>query len=134
MDRKMYEVGIVTGFEAAHRLRGDFGPAQRLHGHTYRVEIAVQGDMLRDDDTLCDIALLQEAAGELMAELHYRTLDDLPAFSATNSTAEAVARHLFDHIAPRLAGAGVDALTVRVWESPSAWAAYSGPLPERSEP
>lgn len=129
----MYEVGIVTGFEAAHRLRGDFGPAQRLHGHTYRVEIGVQGDTLRDDGTLCDIALLQDAAGELMAELHYRTLDDLPAFAGKNSTAEAVARHLFDRMAPRLVDAGLNSLTVRVWESPSAWAAYSGPLTERGE-
>ena len=34
----MYEVGVVAHFEAAHRLVGDFGPAQRMHGHTYRVE------------------------------------------------------------------------------------------------
>ena len=124
----MYEVGIVTGFEAAHRLQGDFGPAQRLHGHTYRVEIRVQGERLRDDGTLCDIALIQEAAGELMARLHYQNLDEVAAFAGRNSTAEAVARYLFDEIAPLLVGAEVQTLSVRVWESSSAWAGYSGAL------
>jgi 6-pyruvoyltetrahydropterin/6-carboxytetrahydropterin synthase len=127
----MYEVGIVTAFEAAHRLQGDFGPAQRLHGHTYRVEIGVQGERLKDDGTLCDIALLQEVAAELMGELHYRNLDELPQFAGTNSTAEAVARHLFDRIEPRLEGEGLSVLSVRVWESPSAWAGYSGALAAR---
>jgi len=134
MESLLYEVGIVTGFEAAHRLHGDFGPAQRLHGHTYRVEITVQGEHVRKDGTLCDIAVLQEAAGELMAELHYRNLDELPAFAEKNSTAEAVARHLFDALSPVLVGVELSTLTVRVWESPSAWAGYSGPLAARFVP
>lgn len=122
----MFEVGVVGQFEAAHRLRGDFGPATRRHGHTYRVEAAVQGDVLRQDGTLCDIGALQGAMQEALDVLHYRDLDELDAFAGRNTTAEAVALHIFQQIAPRLPKAGLLRLSVRVWESPGAWAAYVG--------
>lgn len=124
----MFEVGVVGTFEAAHALKGNFGPATRRHGHTYRVEVSARGPALKDDGTLCDIGALQQAVQSATSELHYRDLDELPAFNGRNSTAEAVAQHLFEQIAPALGGAGLDALSVRVWESPQAYAAYAGPL------
>jgi 6-pyruvoyltetrahydropterin/6-carboxytetrahydropterin synthase len=122
----MYEVGVVAQFEAAHRLVGDFGPATRTHGHTYRVEVAVRGETLASDGTLSDIAALQGAVNQATGDLHYRDLSELDAFEAQNSTAEAVARHLFDRIAARLDWDGLTALSVRVWESPQAYAAFEG--------
>lgn len=124
----MFEVGVVTQFEAAHSLRGNFGPATRRHGHTYRVELAVRGPSLRDDGALCDIAVLQQALQEITSTLHYRDLDELPPFEGRNSTAEVVAQYLFQEIAPRLREQGLIALRVRVWESPQAYASYEGSL------
>lgn len=123
-----FEVGVVARFEAAHRLRGDFGPAQRRHGHTYRVEVRARGAGLRPDGTLCDLGLLQEAARQAVSALDYRDLDELEPFRGSNSTAEAVARYVWEQIAPRLAGEGLLALRVRVWESPDAFAGYEAPL------
>ena len=125
-----FEVGVVAQFEAAHALRGDFGPATRRHGHTYRVEVAVRGPALKPDGTLCDIGLLQEALKAVTDRLHYRDLDELPEFAGRNTTAEAVARHFFEAVAPRLAGQDVDTLHVRVWESPQAYAACEGTIGE----
>lgn len=124
----MFEVGVVGQFEASHTLRGNFGPATRRHGHTYRVEVAVRGMTLHDDGTLCDIGLLHDALGQLLAGIHYRDLDELDAFRDRNTTAETVARYLYEGIAPRLLGQGLDSLIVRVWESPQAWAAFEGGL------
>jgi len=123
-----FEVGVVAQFEAAHRLNGDFGPAQRLHGHTYRVEVAVRGGSLRSDGTLCDIGVVQAAAQAATAELHYRDLDEVAAFEQLNTTAEVVALHLWNQIAPRLQGLGVESLAVRLWESPQAYAQYEARL------
>ncbi len=125
----MFEVGVVTGFEAAHALRGDFGPATRMHGHTYRVEVAVRGETLKPDGTLFDIGMLQGAVNDATGALHYQELDELPQFDGQNTTAEAVASHLFDAVAACLASDGVISLCVRVWESPQAYAAREGPLP-----
>lgn len=118
----MYEVGVVEQFEAAHRLRGDFGPATRTHGHTYRVELVVRGSRLRDDGTLCDLGRVGNALREAVGELHYQDLDALPAFVGRNSTAEVVAEHLLDRVTADLASEPLDSVAVRLWESPSAFA------------
>ncbi len=120
----MFEVGVVAGFEAAHRLRGNFGPAARTHEHTYRVEVAVRGPELSAEGTLCDLSLLQRAVQDAVSELHERDLDNLPALRGRNTTAEVVARHLFERVTPALRGLGLETCSVRVWESPSAFAAY----------
>lgn len=124
----MFEVGVIERFEAAHRLKGDFGPATRTHGHTYRVEVTVRGPALRADGTLCDIAMLQATVRRELDELHFRDLDDLPAFAGRNSTAETVAAHLFDRVKAALRRDGLESLDVRIWESPAAFAAFGGPL------
>ena len=123
-----FEVGVVAEFEAAHRLQGDFGPATRTHGHTYRVEATVTGPALREDGTLCDLGLLQPAVDDAVRALHYQDLDTLPAFVGRNSTAERVAQYVADTVATRLDGQGLATLAVRVWESPRAFAGYSRAL------
>src|SRR4051794_36481024 len=119
----MYEIGVVAQFEAAHRLVGDFGPATRLHGHTYRLEVIVRGPTLRADGTLYDLGRMRALVDELTASLHYRDLADVPALSDINTTAEAVANYCWDVVAAALAGEGLASLLVRVWESPQAYAA-----------
>ncbi len=120
----MYEVYVSTGFEAAHRLVGDFGPATRTHGHTYTMEVIVRGADLKEDGTLCDIGMLRAAADDLAATFHYRDLDEVPGLSGVNTTAEAVARYCWEELAPDLRSeSGLDTLVVRVWESPQVYAA-----------
>ena len=124
----MYEVYVATQFEAAHRLVGDFGPATRLHGHTYRMEVIVRGERLKDDGTLYDVGRLRKAVEELAASLHYRDLNDVPDLAGVNTTAEAVARYCWDRLALCLRGQELDSLTVRIWESPQVYAAREDPL------
>lgn len=119
----MYEVYVAAQFEAAHRLLGDFGPATRLHGHTYRIEVIVRSERLKDDGTLYDVGRLREVVEELAASLHFRDLNDVPGLAGINTTAEVVARYCWDELAPALYGRGLDSLTVRIWESPQVYAA-----------
>jgi 6-pyruvoyltetrahydropterin/6-carboxytetrahydropterin synthase len=124
----VFEIGVVAQFEAAHSLKGDFGPATRRHGHTYRIEVAVRGPSLRDDGTLCDIGMLQQVVADAVKTLHYHDLDELEAFRDRNSTAEGVALYLSEQLAPHLEGQGLRSLAVRVWESPQAYASYEREL------
>lgn len=119
----MYEIYVAAQFEAAHRLVGDFGPATRPHGHTYRIEAIVRGERLKEDETLYDIGLLRPAVEALAASLHYRDLNDVPDLAGVNTTAEAVARYCWDKLAPPLRDQGLSSLTVRIWESPQVYAA-----------
>lgn len=119
---------MVARFQAAHRLVGDFGPAARTHGHTYRLVVTVRGDALGEDGTLVDIGALGPAVDGVVATLDFADLDEVPGLSAVNTTAEQVARHCWEELAPGLQGRGLSSLRVAVWESDDAGAALDAPL------
>lgn len=75
---------------------------------------------------MCDLGTLQQVVQESVARFHYRDLDELEGFRGRNTTAEAVAEALFRQISPHFAGQGVETVSVRVWESPQAFAGYEG--------
>jgi 6-pyruvoyltetrahydropterin/6-carboxytetrahydropterin synthase len=124
----MYEIGVVAQFEAAHRLVGDFGPATRMHGHTYRLEVILRGEQLNEAGVLYDIGGLRAMVDDLTASLHYRDLSEVPGLAGVNTTAEAVASHCWEVLASRLHNHGLTSLLVRVWESPQVYAARDGSL------
>ncbi len=120
-----FEVGVVGRFKALHHLVGNFGPASDPHTHEYRVEVAAFGDTLQDDGTLLDITLLEAALVRALDVLDGRDLNEVAIFAARNPSAEVVARYLFDAIAPSLSETSIERLSVRLWESDQAYAAYS---------
>lgn len=124
----MYEIYVAARFEAAHRLVGDFGPATRTHGHTYRVEVILRGESLKEDGTLYDIGELRPAVDDLAASLHYRDLNEVSGLEEVNTTAEAVADYCWEKLAPPLRGQGLDSLAVRIWESSDVYAARDDAL------
>ena len=124
----MYEIYVAARFEAAHRLVGDFGPATRMHGHTYRMEVILRGQHLADDGTLYDIGELGQAVEGLAGSMHYRDLNEVPGLAEVNTTAEAVASYCWYKLAQPLRGLGLDSLAVRIWESPDAYAAREDAL------
>ena len=124
----MYEIYIAAQFEAAHRLVGDFGPATRTHGHTYRLEVILRGTRLSEDGTLYDVGVLRAHVDDLAASIHYRDLNDVPDLAGINTTAEAVADYCWEKLAPPLRGQNLHSLTVRVWESPQVYAAREDSL------
>ena len=124
----MYEIYVAARFEAAHRLVGDFGPATRMHGHTYRMEVILRGQHLADDGTLYDIGELGQAVEGLAGSMHYRDLNEVPGLAGVNTTAEAVASYCWEELAKPLHGRGLDSLKVRIWESPDAYAAREDAL------
>jgi 6-pyruvoyltetrahydropterin/6-carboxytetrahydropterin synthase len=123
-----FSVGVVAQFTARHHLVGDFGPSSSPHEHDYRVDVGASGNTLHDDGTLFDITRLQDALNAAVADLQGRNLNDLAQLAQPNPTAEVVARYLFERVAGRLGGQGLSQLEARVWESPTAYATYSGEL------
>jgi len=119
----MYEVYVAARFEAAHRLVRDFGPASRMHGHTYRMEAILRGQRLQDDGTLYDIGELRQAVDDLATSLDYRDLNEVPGLADVNTTAEALADYCWERLAASLRDQGLDSLLVRIWESPDVYAA-----------
>lgn len=130
----MYTVCVSDHMLVAHSLRGEvFGPAQRLHGATYVVDVELRRRALDSTGVVVDIGLAAQSLRAIIGELHYRNLDDQPDFAGQNTTTEYLARFIFDRMAARLeAGtlgeeaAGIESIKVTLRESPVAWAAYEG--------
>lgn len=102
-------------FEAAHHLPevGAAHKCSRMHGHLFRVEVAVEGDIDPVYGWVMDFADLAAAARQVIAELDHRTLNALPGLD--NPTSENLARYLFDRLSARVPE--VSAVTVH--ESPT---------------
>jgi 6-pyruvoyl-tetrahydropterin synthase len=133
----MYGLRVRDHIMIAHSFNGEvFGPAQRLHGATYVVDLVLRRENLDADNLVVDIGLANQALRRVLDELDYRNLDELPELAGQNTTTEFMARLIFERFAARIAagelgeaGPGLSALLVEVGESHRAWAFYEGDLP-----
>jgi 6-pyruvoyl-tetrahydropterin synthase len=120
----------------AHSFTGEvFGPAQRLHGATFVVDVEFRRPALDSDGIVVDIGRATDTLRAVLADLNYRNLDDAPAFMGRNTTTEFLARAVFDRIVEAIrrgelgASAGkIETVRVTLHESHVAWAAFEGPL------
>jgi 6-pyruvoyl-tetrahydropterin synthase len=103
----MFTVCVRDHVMIAHSFRGElFGPAQRLHGATYVVDVEFRGKALDPNGVLVDIGRAAEALRALLSELNYRNLDEGPEFAGANTTTEWLARLAFERMAARIARGG----------------------------
>jgi 6-pyruvoyl-tetrahydropterin synthase len=132
----MYAVEVRDHIMIAHSLKGDlFGPAQRLHGATFVVDVAFFRERLTADNVVVDIGRATEALGEVLGPLRYQNLDDVGGLATKLTTTEFLCRHIFDGMANaardgRL-GPGSDGVTqirVTLHESHVARAWFEGPV------
>jgi 6-pyruvoyl-tetrahydropterin synthase len=122
----VFSVTVRDHMMIAHSLRGEvFGPAQRLHGATYVVDVTFRRAELDQDGIVVDIGRATDLLHEVVGELSYRNLDDEFDF---NTTTEVLARVIADRIAARLGGLGLDGIVVTLRESHVAWASYEREL------
>ena len=132
----MYSLFVRQHFMIAHSFTGEiFGPAQKLHGATYVVDVAFRRPELDGDGLVVDIGLASEVLGSLLGELNYRNLDEAPEFAGRNTTTEFLAKAIFDRMAAAIGrgalGPGASGLTemkVTLKESHVAGASYQAPL------
>lgn len=132
----MFSVTVRDHVMIAHSLRGEvFGPAQRLHGATYIVDATFTRSELDSDGIVVDIGLAGQALSDVLADLRYRNLDDVPELAGRNTTTEVLARLIADRLADRIGSGGLgpsaqdlDGITVTLRESHLAWATYERSL------
>jgi 6-pyruvoyl-tetrahydropterin synthase len=128
----MFTVCVRDHVMIAHSFNGElFGPAQRLHGATYVVDVEFRRESLGPSGVVVDIGRASDALRVILGELNYRNLDEEPAFSGQNTTTEFLARTVFERMARRVdAGElgpeskGLSSIKVTLHESHVAWAAY----------
>ena len=96
----MYAVEVRDHIMIAHSFKGElFGPAQRLHGATFVVDVAFFRETLTSDEVVVDIGRAHEALKAVLEPLNYRNLDEIAAFKGRQTTTEFLSRHIFDAMA-----------------------------------
>ena len=130
----MYSITVREHIMIAHSLQGEvFGPAQRLHGATYLVDVEFRRPQLDDHGIVVDIGRASEALRVVLAGVTYRNLDDEPAFKGQNTTTEFLARVIFDRLAAAISrgdlgpgGSEIESIRVTLHESHVASASFDG--------
>ena len=89
-------------FEAAHLLPHlpETHKCRRLHGHSFKVEIVVEGECDPKLGWVMDYADMSEAFKPLWAQLDHRYLNDVPGLE--NATSENIAIWIWQRLKPSL--------------------------------
>jgi len=102
-------------FSAAHFLRGYQGQCEKVHGHTFGVEVEIAVAELDDVGIGIDFALIKKRLAEVLPD--HKLLNDVFPF---NPSAENLARRFYEDLAP-----SYQVKAVTVWESEDASATYA---------
>lgn len=125
-------IGIKEIFSAAHRLQDHTGRCSQLHGHTYTVEVEVDG-ALTEKGWVIDFGELRAIVRKLLPD-HIAILQTKDAVATELEklnfgvkrtihppTAEIIVLDLVTQLQRVLI---VDLARVRVWEGPNSWAEW----------
>ena len=118
----MIDVFKEFTFEAAHRLP-NVAPdhkCARLHGHSFRVTVHVEGEPGAESGWVMDFADIDRAFAPLYEQLDHRYLNEIHGLD--NPTSERLAVWIWERLAPTLRGLS----KVVVRETCSAGVEYSG--------
>lgn len=90
--------------EAAHRLPNvpEGHKCARLHGHSFRIRIALVGAVAEPSGWVMDFAAVAAAFDPLFVRLDHRYLNEIEGLE--NPTSENLARWIWDRLQPQLAG------------------------------
>ena len=104
-------LGITDFIDCAHFLPGH-GKCGQLHGHTYKVEVVIEGE--NRGGMIMDFADLKAQTRAVLALYDHRNLNDFLDFSSVENICELLHAKLKEKI--------TFPLTLRVWEGNGKWA------------
>jgi 6-pyruvoyltetrahydropterin/6-carboxytetrahydropterin synthase len=117
----MFEICVEHTFASAHFLRDYKGKCENLHGHNYRVQVAMEGE-LDKSGMVFDFADLKGRLRKTSEYMDHQCLNELKPFDTVNPSAENIAKFIFDEIQHDIEPAKLS--YVRVWETDTSCATY----------
>lgn len=122
----MLTVSVETRFWASHQLTLPDGSKEPLHSHNFSVTADIGSDMLSNMGLVMDFRRLKAMLDNIVAEFDNVTLDSIDYFGQNNSTAENVAKYIYEKLRPGLPK-DVKLEAVSVAEEPGCLAKFAGP-------
>lgn len=106
---------VKDKFPAAHFLKNYKGKCEKIHGHTFQVEVEVEATKLDETGIGIDFTLIKQELFKILPD--HAHLNEVYDF---NPSAENLARHFFHELKKHF-----PVIRVTVWESEDASATYS---------
>lgn len=109
-------------FDSAHFLPHvpDGHPCKRIHGHTYRLVLFIEGDLHPHLDWVMDFAEVKKTVEPVVKQLDHRLMNEVAGLE--NPTCEAIAKWLWMKIKPTLPAL----CKIELHETPTSGAIYEG--------
>ncbi|MDD6909591.1 6-carboxytetrahydropterin synthase QueD [Actinobacillus minor] len=139
----MFKIAKEFSFDMAHMLNGHDGKCQNLHGHTYKLQVEVTGNlhlegakrgMVMDYSDLkalvkqhildpMDHAFIYDLQSDKETKVAQLLMDlDSKVYGIpSRTTAEEMAKYMFE----KLANVGLPVSLIRLWETPTSYCEYS---------
>lgn len=113
------KVTKVFTFDSAHNLTKYNGKCENLHGHTYKLEVTVEG-VVNDEGILIDFAELKSIVeNEVVKKLDHMYLNDVLGF---NTTCENIIVWMWERLETRLKTERYHLYKIKLWETPTNFA------------
>jgi 6-pyruvoyltetrahydropterin/6-carboxytetrahydropterin synthase len=119
----MYRLRVETTFDAAHNILASNGKCERLHGHTWKIEVFITGEKEESNGMVLDFNILKLNLQEIAEKLDHTYLNEIKEIG--NPTSENISKYVYDYLIKTITKK-VKLEKVRVWESPRSWCEYSG--------
>lgn len=112
-------MGVSTDFSAAHSLPRHTGKCKDLHGHTYRVDIEVEGEKKEDTECVADFSEVKALVEEVLDLVDHKHLNEIIAYP----TSENIALFLMAEFEKKLkdSNLGVVLHSIKIWEGKDKW-------------
>ncbi|MFC1655463.1 6-carboxytetrahydropterin synthase QueD [Patescibacteria group bacterium] len=106
-------------FDAAHFLTNYHGKCEKLHGHTYKLQVTVEGDV-KEDGMVMDFVELKKIVNErVISKLDHSSLND----TIENPSAENIAIWIWNRLKDI---SEAKLYEVKVWETATSFVTYRG--------
>ncbi len=125
------KIGKSYRFEAAHDLPNHMGKCSRLHGHSYKVDITVTGQVneegeYSDSGMVVDFDILDQAMHPIIEALDHYYLNDV---LKERTTAENVLWYIKENLETNLLqfeeAGGVVISNIKLWETEKGYAEWN---------
>ena len=109
-------------FDAAHNLINYHGKCERLHGHTYKLVVKLEGQP-DEEDMIYDFTQLKKLVKEeILEEFDHHYINDF----IEQPTAENIAVYIWNKLEPLVRTDNARLYEIEVWETSSSGVVYNG--------
>ncbi len=121
----MYTIKVTDSFSAAHFLRHYKGKCENMHGHNWKVFVEMEGTKLDEAGMLIDFGIVKSELKNILETLDHKILnEEVEFFKTYNTSAEHIARYIFEMMEKKIIHPHARVSSVTVYETETSACTY----------